>query len=68
MSTTVLVIGLSHAIFPIVGCLLKKKIGLWLGAALGILIAISLGGARYSGIDLIGVGIGVVAALCFPDN
>lgn len=63
MSTTVLAIGLGHAIFPIIGYFAKNKIGLLLGTIIGILIAILLGGSRYSAIDLIGVGLGV--GICF---
>lgn len=63
MSTTVLVIGFGHAIFPIIGYFIKNKLGLLLGTIVGILIAVLLGGSRYSAIDLIGVGIGV--AICF---
>ncbi len=65
MSSTILTIAACHALFPIIGCIAKGKIGLWLGAAVGAGIAILLGGGRYGVIDLIGVAIGIAIALIF---
>ena len=63
MSMTVLAIGLGHAVFPVVGALAKGRAGLWMGAGIGLLVALVAGGARYGVIDLIGVGIGLAAGL-----
>jgi len=60
--SAVIAIGLGHAIFPIVGCMMGKKKGLVIGAIVGGLIAIVLG-PRYAVIDLIGVAVGVAVGL-----
>lgn len=52
--STMLIIGLGHAIFPIVGCMLMKKVGLALGSVGGGLIAAFLGNPRFLTADVKG--------------
>ena len=61
--STMLVIGLGHAIFPIVGGMLMKKVGLALGTVVGVLIAVFLGNSRFLTVDLIGIGVGIAIGL-----
>ena len=62
--STMLIIGLGHAIFPIVGSMMMKKIGLAIGTVVGGLIAVCLGSPRYLVADLIGIGVGIALGLC----
>jgi len=62
--STMLIIGLGHAIFPIVGSMMMKKVGLAIGTVVGGLIAVCLGSPRYLVADLIGIGVGMALGLC----
>ena len=62
MSAMVVVIGLGHALFPILGALIGRKIGLVIGAVAGAAVAVMAGGPRFALIDLFGVAVGV--SLC----
>ncbi len=66
--TTMLVIALGHAAFPVAGSILKGKAGLCAGAVAGAAIAVCLGGPRYALFDLIGVGIGIAIGVCILKN
>lgn len=61
--STMLIIGLGHAIFPIIGSMMMKKAGLAIGTVAGGLIAVYLGSPRYLFIDLIGIGVGMTISL-----
>lgn len=59
MSTTVLLIGIAHALPPVVGALMtKSKTGVAIGALVGTIIAFSVGRSAYVAGDLIGVAVG----------
>lgn len=58
MSMTVLVIGFAHGLLPIIGAMVNKKVGLMIGTAVGIFMALAMGGSRYAAVDLIGVAAG----------
>ena len=61
--SAMLAIGLGHAIFPIVGGMLMKKIGLAIGTVVGGLIAVFLGSPRFLTAELIGIGVGIAISL-----
>lgn len=64
MSLSVFIIAACHGIPPIVGAVARKsKAAVYVGAAIGVAIAIASGSPAYAVADLVGVALGTSLAL-----
>ncbi|MBQ9212517.1 MAG: hypothetical protein IJ150_01040 [Bacteroidales bacterium] len=60
MSNTVLLIALAHGLFPLIGGMVGKKVG--------VVFAILTGGSRYAFVDILGVAVGFAVAWALFEN
>ena len=58
MSFAVFAIAACHALPPIVGAAVKGKFGLIIGATIGVIAGVLLGGSNFLFFDLVGVAVG----------
>ena len=68
MSNTVLLIALAHGLFPLIGGMVGKKVGVVFGAIVGVAFAILTGGSRYAFVDILGVAVGFALAWALFGN
>lgn len=69
MSFVVLAIGAAHAMPPIIGAVVgKSKSAVWIGAALGGVIAFAWGNPAFVAADLVGLGLGTWLGLSMVRN
>lgn len=68
MSNTVLLIALAHGLFPLIGGMVGKKVGVVFGAIVGVAFAILTGGSRYAFVDILGVAVGFALAWALFEN
>ena len=69
MSVVFLAIGAAQALPPILGATtVRSKRGLWVGAAIAILIALASGNPAFIVVDLIGVALGAWIGLSILDK
>ena len=58
MSLAVVVVGLAHGLAPIFGGVMMGKLGVILGAVVGLIIAVNTGASAFLGADLVGLALG----------
>lgn len=69
MSDVFLAIGAAHALPPILSATtVRSKRGLWVRAAIAVLIALASGNPAFIVVDLIGVALGACVGLSILDK